>query len=822
MDRVEFAASRRGRQDQAIEDLLPKVEQALANYGEEFWWRPLLRQTRLLFNDVLAEDSGGDVTRALREWAALARQIVATLPKTGEPGKYTATTIATWLSTAAINAAASAAADRDPEGLLVEWVTMHDDDVRHAHAVTDGQQRPPGEPFDVDGVPMAFPGDPSAPIELWINCRCVLRPTSVEEPSLIQGSDDGRTEMTDTATAPEVVNQSLPLAWHGVLAPEGVWSGDGRMFAPDSLRFRDLPLPLTWQKASGEGHDGSVTVAKIDSIERVDGMMQATGVFLATPEADEVVGLLAEFGKFGVSVDADDAEFDFDESTGQVTFSSARIASASIVAIPAFAEAFIALGAAPGAQAPAPVGDDEATEPDYCNQDSPDYDPEQCRQEQAEPDGMAAEVAEFVSDKPWSDFTQADYSDDQWYAACCLHRNGSSRSKGDNGLPIKEPSGALNRNGVHAAAGRFGQTQGPAAAKAAAKACIRGAYKQLGEEPPDSLKAADGAEEFGRGPGWITNPKETKRLHDYWTVPGNEGYAKIGWGVPGDFNRCRVEVGEEIGENSPEKTRFLNQICAQWHHDALGYWPGRPTSGETIPAQVGDPAPALSLVAGTLPVPLGAWFANPGLVGPTPLTITDDGHVFGHLCAWETCHTGFKDTCVAPPHSASDYAYFLTGEVNTTTGPVPVGQITLGGGHAPGSLGMRPALAHYDSTSSVVADVACGEDEHGIWLAGMIRPGVTEEQVHALRASALSGDWRVIRGEYELIAALAVNSPGFPVPRVGIHDGGQVSLVAAGVVAPETPFDSDAFADAIALAMQGFKARRERMHALMARVGGGQ
>jgi 8-oxo-dGTP pyrophosphatase MutT (NUDIX family) len=80
--------------------------------------------------------------------------------------------------------------------------------------------------------------------------------------------------------------------------------------------------------------------------------------------------------------------------------------------------------------------------------------------------------------------------------------------------------------------------------------------------------------QFKRGPGWVTNPKETKRLHDYWTKPGQPGYQKIRWGTPGDFRRARVLIGEKIGANSPEDLRFLNQIIAQWHYDALGYWPG--------------------------------------------------------------------------------------------------------------------------------------------------------------------------------------------------------------------------------------------------------
>lgn len=79
---------------------------------------------------------------------------------------------------------------------------------------------------------------------------------------------------------------------------------------------------------------------------------------------------------------------------------------------------------------------------------------------------------------------------------------------------------------------------------------------------------------FDRGPGWVTNPKETKNIHDYWTKKGEEGYAKIGWGTPGDFTRAKSLIGAKIAQHSPEKMKYLNQIIAQWHHDALGYWPG--------------------------------------------------------------------------------------------------------------------------------------------------------------------------------------------------------------------------------------------------------
>src|SRR5205085_943051 len=51
-----------------------------------------------------------------------------------------------------------------------------------------------------------------------------------------------------------------------------------------------------------------------------------------------------------------------------------------------------------------------------------------------------------------------------------------------------------------------------------------------------------------------------------------------------------------------------------------------------------------------------------------------------------------------------------------------------------------------------------------------------------LRASAPSGDWRRIGGNLELVGLLAVNVPGFPVPRPQVltaAGGQQLALVAA-------------------------------------------
>ena len=847
--REEFAAKKRGAMTGIEEALRPIVTEAVDLTTDTGGWTELLHAIEEQYGLAYRDETGDTGTPpegfldAIHETLRLTKS-----PRT----EATVDRIVTWLATAILSEATIQASVDDPEELFLEWVTMHDNDVRTAHREADGQQRPVGEKFRVDRFEMSRPGDTSVPIELWINCRCTLRPVLasealvasaeaknkstvvvglpakdhavhsvgeeqkhvtlaylgehdnpdpiheavkriasdtppfqagvsgnatlgadkakvllVEAPEIqglrnrlmddpdvqsgVQAADshphfvphmtltygdapdttefdsipidrlavwhrDEQTEyplgggMTeqDTETQPTVAADVGRVPWHGVLAPEGKPSGDGRMFAPDSLRNRDLPLPLTWQKVSDDGHKGSVTVATIETLDRVDGEMRASGFFLETPEADEVISLLAEFGRFGVSVDADDAQFEMDEETEQVVFTSARIASAAICAIPAFAEAYVSLG-------------------DWAN-------------EEPIPEGekVAATLNATVTSDEFADLAPGKTED---------------------------------------------------------------------------------------GPGWLTHPVDTDRLRDYWTK--GAGAAKINWGVPGDFNRCRAEVGKYV------KPQYLAGYCANRHYDALGFWPGRPVSGETIKfagdgLEFTDTGEALSMTAsagqgGGAPA---AWFRDQELDGPTPLTVTDDGQVFGHVATWGTCHIGIGDSCVTPPQSVTNYAYFMTGEKALDDGSrIAVGQISMGGGHATARLGVKPAMAHYDSTSAAVCDVVAGEDEHGIWIAGGVRDGVTPEQRAELQAAALSGDWRKVGGNLELVAALAVNVPGFPIPRVQVaaSSEGQVSLVAAGVVSEKprqggVPIDVEALAVAVAAQIEARAERKQKMAALAARV----
>lgn len=194
-----------------------------------------------------------------------------------------------------------------------------------------------------------------------------------------------------------------------------------------------------------------------------------------------------------------------------------------------------------------------------------------------------------------------------------------------------------------------------------------------------------------------------------------------------------------------------------------------------------EPIMASGFLKSDIPVvPPADWFKRPALTKATPLTVDDDGRIYGHIAAWHVNHIGLP-RATKPPRSRSKYAYFHTGVVRTAEGTdVPVGQLTLAGGHAPLNADAYSAAKHYDDTASAVADIHVGEDEYGIWCAGSLRPNLDEMQIRALRASAPSGDWRPINGSLELVAICQVNVPGFPTARAMIASGKVMALVAAG------------------------------------------
>lgn len=269
--------------------------------------------------------------------------------------------------------------------------------------------------------------------------------------------------------------------------------------------------------------------------------------------------------------------------------------------------------------------------------------------------------------------------------------------------------------------------------------------------------------------------------------------------------------------------------------------PEAPLAIESAPPGV----PAIMASAsgkGEIPVsPPAGWFEDPAFhVGDSrlvrqrdgkfacPLTVTEQGRVFGHVAYWGAKHTGFPGGNVQPPHSKSGYAYYLTGACpcDNLECAHAVGQVTMGCGHAdtykaasdgspmrssngrPVPLPAHEVVAHYDGGYGAIqmADVTTGEDDFGIWAAGALKPGRTPEQIRDFVAMGLSGDWRMMAGALDLLAVLSVPVQGFPIARhalaasaapvegdadrsvrAGIMDDQVFALVAAGVVRRVSP-----------------------------------
>jgi hypothetical protein len=456
----------------------------------------------------------------------------------------------------------------------------------------------------------------------------------------------------------------MARSWTAVLARLGLPTGDGRLLAPGGITNRDLPLPLMWQDRTTDGHGGSYTVGRIEQIEYHPDMVTASGTLLDTPEADQAFAMI-EAGVTGPSVDLDDLDYQMDDGD-LIVITAGRIAGATLVPIPAFAEVSIAMS--------------------------------------AQTSVLAAVRTSGWSDMPISDATSWD---------------------GD-----------------------------AAANRVAAWAGVDGEDGDWGKYARAFLLKRDDAD------------PETKGAYGFGIADVEDGRLVIN---PAGVSAAAAAVqGARGGANiSDEEASSIRSVLSGIYA----------RMDKTAPWDEEEASLAASAAFARKP-PL-AWFANPMLTGPTPLTITDEGRVFGHCATWGVCHVGLPG-CVTAPYSQTEYAYFLTGAEETSDGvTVPVGKLTVGGGHADPEAGFVAAAEHYDNVGTAVASVNAGEDEYGIWVAGYVLPGATEKQVDELRRSPLSGDWRNIGGNLELIAAHAVNVPGFPVPRARVKFslGRQRSLI---------------------------------------------
>lgn len=295
------------------------------------------------------------------------------------------------------------------------------------------------------------------------------------------------------------------------------------------------------------------------------------------------------------------------------------------------------------------------------------------------------------------------------------------------------------------------------------------------------------------------------------------------------FSQATIETGASLVAGASPALWTVTQQAGFVVVSVPRVAPATGETGEAIEVELGEEATLeaglTAAAAGLAPTdPPAEWFENPGFTELTPLTIDDDGRIYGHAAEWGSCHIAFPNECITPPHSKTGYAYFRLGEVACDGGAVrvPAGKITFDTGHASHKLGRAEATRHYDDTGTVAADVAAGEDEFGIWFAGAVRPDLAADDVRKLRAAVLSGDWRNVDGNLELVALLAVNVPGFPVPRtralVAAGDDGQhpLALIAAGIVVGHDALPEDVDDDTLEVAMERLRARADVRFASLA------
>jgi hypothetical protein len=503
--------------------------------------------------------------------------------------------------------------------------------------------------------------------------------------------------------------------WTGTLVVEGVTTGDHREFAPNAITW-DTNVLIRWQKEGAHGgeHDVTVTVGRADKVWRDGNQIKGSGILdLRSEDGYEIYRRLKDGFAGGISIDADDIaapdiEVVWPEtpdapsedanplmllfgSPEKVVYHAGRIRAATLVDIPAFVEARIALaGDDAGAVALAPAVVTASRRP-------------------------VSVHATATSDLPWDAKTHM------------------SR------LPRR-----INAQ------------------------VARAAYAWV------------------HGEGELVVPQ---LLHHEVDSLGNIG--------PANLTACAAAIAKLNGDHSSVSIPD-DEIGAVYEHLAAHL---RDAGQTPPPLQRADSLAAGAVLNLNDQRPPSLWFRNPGLTVPVGITVTDQGRVYGHAAQWGECHVGFDDICVTPPHEDS-HSYFMTGEVLCADGTrVAVGQITVGTGHAPLSYRASRAVEHYDNTGSVVADVAVGNDEIGIWVAGAVRPHAEQARVYDLRASGrVSGDWRRIGGQLRLVGLLGVNVPGFPLKtRARVASGVPTSLVAAGFMSVGNALTED---EQNALAMQ--------------------
>lgn len=837
-----FAAERKQVITDAVAELRPHVKDALARIGLPSWEQAIVSAALDLF-DLTARaevDEWNQVIDDMRDVFELEMTTALKLTKASDTPEVQLDTITAWAAQMAHNAGVEAATTSDPDGNVgLEWVTMGDSSVREPHKAANGQTVPTGQEFEVGGEKMLYPGQPVGDPGNWINCRCLARPTMLDSDLAAKAQSFG------TSFNPHLSEEykaqllaAYPEATHPMLYTTTEASiredTDPEEKVPfTSATIMALPAgtdPISAASSEADGaHCTLLWLGESTDLDR-NALAAALEQFVTAGK----VGIITEQVNGRATLGKDSADVVLFDAANLVFIREGLLGMEPIRAAHDAVEQFptwlphVTLGY-PATPALAEYSGEaitfdrialwfgeDRTAVFQLGETMPEQKP-------TLPGGTATEEENKAHELDKAYTGKVIHPEDPEFTQEVLDAFVAS-------VPEKEPAEAGPAAAAPAAGEQLRPWHGVLAPEGAPSGDKRGfAAKMLtSRDLPLPLKAQFVDDEGHKGSVVVGRIDEVYRdgglikAAGVWDITPEADKAwgmidrKMWRGVSVDLDAAEgemVEAAEEGGQPSVQFTQgrvCSSTLCAiPAFAEAFirnGTWAEFANEPMPTGAMVEIPdwteaekTPALSLVAAAAPVISADYFRNPMLSDVTPVTRGEDGLIFGHLGIWEQCHIAYE-VCTTVPPSETDYAYFLTGQVFTDAGPVAVGQLTVGGGHADMKLGIRAAMAHYDNVSSAVADITVGEDEFGVWFSGRIRPWATEQQVHELFAAGPSGDWRGVRyrgrDSMEMIAAHAVNVPGFPISRAKFAMDGtrQVSLVAAGALRPK--LDADAiFAD---------------------------
>lgn len=550
--------------------------------------------------------------------------------------------------------------------------------------------------------------------------------------------------------------------WRGMLAPLSMSTGDGRRFAADGITHRALPLALKWQRGDTMGHDDAVVVGSIDQVN-IGTVTKALNAGWIGEDAAAVLGLprtaAAVWGAGVLFDDVDPASMPrLAEDVAEVRHLTEQGVIGPSVDAGAAQAVLVEIGS------DEPISEerlDELFVQAWENGEEPALEVLFVAYEIAA--ATLVQIPAFGQVRPLELVSEA-----------VPALTAAVRSQGWSDMPL---------------AGRDRSWDGDAAAQAMAGHCgidgddpdwscyAAGFLYVDGDADPETVGA------YGFGIADVIDGAPTIVPAAVFAVAAALQGARGGTTIPDDDQERMRTVVEGI------YSRMADEF------DDPDLVPPWDTDEETSASLVA------SLVAAAGPAAPADWFDDPGLGAVTPLSVGEDGRVFGHIAAFGTCHVGIRDACVTAPTSPSGYGHFHRYAV-TDTGrelPVPAGRITVAHGtlagacaccpgiddHACNRLSLGAAIGHYDRARTV-AYVRAGEDAHGIWVAGVLADGVDDDDRAALARQRVSGDWRDAGGALELVEVLTLarERPGFPLPRTTLTHGRQVALVAAGAVRP--------------------------------------